>query len=409
MLIFWRSKRKSCKKICRIDVIYINDNREDCVVINEKNNVKGFFESLLFCVKNSELGIKWDREVLDELFEDMGKLFDETMETVQVIPWDVMKENIEKTNVYNNTLSKVGKIDKVNEYMVYQEYIERSRIKESLLKIDDEIIGGRFTWVVQSNYCGPDIEYKDATDKRVSRRRDNFEKIIKEIDVDGKIEKLFRYTEMGKAKKRWIFNAIDSKKFYETLSLVEGTGKELDIRIIEFARKNIYEKYCYDDAWKINYNKWCKLIEMYPFKRESETDVFITYKCYEEITRYLCNLLPVIEFDGNTKKIKGYKQWRKEQVLISEVIGKRRLELMIDPYEKRAYELVLKNLHNIAELNDYKDGNDYVKDLYLDYIGEGAFQLEEKIRILNRLGKNKSWEGKKNEFIKTLYNIHIKM
>lgn len=358
-----------------------------------QKNVKGFFDSLLYCVRNSNVGDKWNREDLKELFGEMEKLFLFT-DDAEKIHWDVMKNEIEQSCVYTNILAESGKVKVAgnNEHGISE---VSSRIKDCLLKIDDEIIGGKFIWVAQSKYCGPDIKGKDTSNEQMLRIKENFERFINEVDIDGRIKKLFCYKENGKKREKWIFNAVDAEKFYEVLNEVENSEKVLDFFIDKFVRKEIYEKYCYEGNWKINFGKMCKLIEVFPFTRKGKQEDFLIYRCYDEITKLLFDLLPIIEFNGKDKKIKDYFQWRREQVEIAKVIGERRLQIMADPYEKRAYELILKNLQRIVELNDYKEGNDYIKELYLVYIDEGYVELEKRIRILNDKGREESWVGRK--------------
>ena len=203
--------------------------------------------------------------------------------------------------------------------------------------------------------------------------------MINEVDIDGTIRNMFCYTEVGQKREKWYFNAIDDPgNFYEEL-ISMGT------KIIgPCDGHRIYNKYCKEGNWKKNYEKMCALINQFPCTKKNGEMVFLPYRSYTDVVRILSDLVPVIEFtkDGK-KKIKSYKQWKKEKLTIEEIVNKKRMLIKIDPYVKEAYELVLRCLDMIKNVNHYKEFDKDIKDWYLNELEDLNRDVHYKIRHLN--------------------------
>ena len=157
----------------------MNDNKKDC-----SEYVERFFDSLMLCLNHQTNGDSVEKDntgkstAAYEIFDELKKKFSEN-EEADNIPWKNMwydiitSETFEKMSESQSEESE--RVEKnANEPEVYGIVDE---LAEKLVRIDEQIDGGRFTWVLQAKYYGPDISKKDSS---ISENwKENFERSLK--------------------------------------------------------------------------------------------------------------------------------------------------------------------------------------------------------------------------------------
>lgn len=347
---------------------------------NREVYIRGVFGALSWCA--SDLG--WERDDLEALFGKLADAFS-TTDDISKDAWTFMLYTIMESSVYNEAILR-NKEDEENEENVQSEEIniQTSRrtkgsylskhepFEEKLLKIDERYDGSRFVWIAQTKYCGPDIHNKDNGEREAHGKKEKFEKLIKEIDIGGKIKRLFCHIEDGQKRERWIFNAIDSEKFMEELNNMDEIKRLSD-------GTEIYNRYCKEGEWKKYRKKMFDLVKSFSYTKKSKHILD-----FDTTVRTLSELVPVIYFTENgERKIKDYARWKNERRIIKEVLSKKLLGLEIDLYEEKAFDLVHKCFQKIEDINTYTTMKPDIKKKLLSDLNDICNKIDNKVLCIN--------------------------
>lgn len=373
--------------------------KEDIMAIKNEEYMEWFLDDLFLIASKLDSG--WEREDLERLSKELKNHFSSTGDS-ETLPWDYMAMDIINSHAFNNMSMENVDEDEINLWVGAKssEFPDNdipTDIEKEMMKLDEEIDGGRFLWIAQTKYCGPDIRGKDYTQSQMFRKKEDFEKLVNEVDIDGKIKSLFCHTEDGQKREKWFFNAIDNPgSFYEELErMPERKGYSIGYQV--------YHKHCREGNWKNNFNKMCQLISQFPYKKKNEGEVFLPYGSYEDVVRILSDLVPIIEFTKDGKKrIKSYEQWTKEQLLIAETVHEKRMQITIDPYEKKAYELALRGLKMIEDVSFYQEFNPIIKEWYLQMMFISNNDAHYVIKRLNGILSKEKWKDNMEGYVKWL-------
>lgn len=253
--------------------------------------------------------------------------------------------------------------------------------------INSERAYSHFISVLKSDYIGFDIPKASGTDGMKGLKK-RFEEIVRELDRENQIEKIFTHYKEGSKRPTWEVSAVNAKAFYKEINEMHPI-RTLDCQ----AATSLYHRYCDGDGGQTSYERIKKLIECFTWKADCG-GWYEEYKRLDKMAKILCDLVPMVYYgeDGD-RQIKTYSRWREDCKKIIQIVHEKTLSLGIDQVELKAEELVASHINKISENGYEKEVQACFKERYLDFLTEQSekfFQAADKVYwILKNVDKEK--------------------
>lgn len=205
-----------------------------------------------------------NKTVIKNIFETIKENF-KTSTYADGIPWDWMWQVFMNSKVYSTVVEKEhggdnywGKNMYSGDEGFFSKLINEDRKNKSY---------SSFVCVLKSNYFGFDIPNASGNDAMKGQNR-RFKDIIRELDREGQIEKIFIHYKEGGKRPIWEVSAINAKAFYKEIDTMGQIGM-----LSPFEPARLYSMFCGEDGYRASYESMKELIECFTEKEIEATGI----------------------------------------------------------------------------------------------------------------------------------------